>query len=59
VTYFVTLEEGFADTGAIRVEELGERGVDAEPTGLMRQLADRPSTLPSLLAVLSDNPGML
>lgn len=57
--YFVTLEEGFAESGAIRVEELGERGATSEPTPLMRALADRPATLQSLLTVLSDNPGML
>jgi histidyl-tRNA synthetase len=57
-TYFVTLEEGFTQSGAIRVEELGERVTGAEPTPLMRQLADRPSTLESLLTVLRENPGI-
>ena len=57
-TYFVTLEEGFTQSGAIRVEELGERVAGAEPTPLMRQLADRPSTLESLLNVLRENPGI-
>jgi histidyl-tRNA synthetase len=57
-TYFVTLEEGFTQTGAIRVEELGNRDAADRPSPLMRQLADRPSTLASLLAVLRDNPGI-
>jgi histidyl-tRNA synthetase len=57
-TYFVTLEEGFTQTGAIRVEELGERVPGTEPSALMRQLADRPSTLESLLTVLRENPGI-
>jgi histidyl-tRNA synthetase len=54
-TYFVTLGEGFAESGAIRVEELGERGIDTEPTDLMRALANRPATLQSLLTVLTDS----
>jgi histidyl-tRNA synthetase len=58
VTYFVTLEEGFTQSGTIRVEELGERVEGAGPSPLMRMLADRPSTLESLLAVLRDNPGI-
>ena len=57
-TYFVTLEEAFTQSGAIRVEELGERVTGAEPSPLMRQLADRPSTLESLLTVLRENPGI-
>ena len=57
-TYFVTLDEGFTKTGAIRVEELGEKVAGAEGSALMRQLADRPSTLESLLIVLRDNPGI-
>jgi histidyl-tRNA synthetase len=57
-TYFVTLEEGFTQTGVIRVEELGERVPGTEQSTLMRQLADRPSTLESLLTVLRDNPGI-
>ena len=57
-TYFVTLEEGFIQTGAIRVEELGERVTGAEPSPLIRQLADRPSTLETLLTVLRENPGI-
>jgi histidyl-tRNA synthetase len=57
-TYFVTLDEGFTKTGAIRVEELGEKVTGAEGSVLMRQLADRPSTLESLLTVLRDNPGI-
>jgi histidyl-tRNA synthetase len=57
-TYFVTLEEGFTQTGAIRVEELGDRVTGAEPSPLIRQLADRPSTLESLLTVLRENPGI-
>jgi histidyl-tRNA synthetase len=57
-TYFVTLEQGFTQTGAIRVEELGERISGAEPSTLIRQLADRPSTLESLLIVLRENPGI-
>lgn len=57
VAYFVTLEDGFAQTGAIKVEELGER-TDANGSTLMRMLADRPSTLESLLAVLRDHPGV-
>jgi histidyl-tRNA synthetase len=56
--YFVTLEQGFTQTGAIRVEELGDRGPGTEPSTLMRQLADRPSTLASLLTVLRDHPGI-
>jgi histidyl-tRNA synthetase len=56
--YFVTLEQGFTQTGAIRVEELGERVPGSEPSALMRQLADRPSTLESLLTVLRDHPGI-
>jgi histidyl-tRNA synthetase len=58
VTYFVTLEEGFTQSGTIRVEELGERVEGAGPSPLMRMLADRPSTLESLLAVLRENPGI-
>jgi histidyl-tRNA synthetase len=58
VTYFVTLEEGFAQSGAIKVEELGDR-TEADGSALMRALADRPSTLESLLAALSDSPGIL
>ena len=54
-TYFVTLGEGFAESGEIRVEELGERGIDSEPTDLMRALANRPATLQSLLTVLTDS----
>jgi histidyl-tRNA synthetase len=57
-TYFVTLEQGFTQTGAIRVEELGEQITGAEPSPLIRQLADRPSTLESLLTVLRENPGI-
>jgi histidyl-tRNA synthetase len=57
-TYFVTLEEGFTQTGAIRVEELGERVAGDEGSVLMRQLADRPSTLESLLTVLREHPGI-
>jgi histidyl-tRNA synthetase len=56
--YFVTLDEGFTQTGAIRVEELGERVPGTEQSTLMRQLADRPSTLESLLTVLRDHPGI-
>jgi histidyl-tRNA synthetase len=57
--YFVTLEEGFTQTGAIRVEELGVKdAVAARPSPLMRQLADRPSTLGSLLTVLRENPSI-
>ena len=56
--YFVTLEEGFTQTGVIRVEELGERVPGTEQSTLMRQLADRPSTLESLLTVLRDHPGI-
>ena len=56
--YFVTLEQGFTQTGAIRVEELGERVPGTEQSTLMRQLADRPSTLASLLTVLRDHPGI-
>jgi histidyl-tRNA synthetase len=56
--YFVTLEQGFTQTGAIRVEELGERVPGTEPSTLMRLLADRPSTLESLLTVLRDHPGI-
>ena len=56
--YFVTLEQGFTQTGAIRVEELGERVTGDRPSPLMRQLADRPSTLESLLTVLRENPGI-
>jgi histidyl-tRNA synthetase len=56
--YFVTLEEGFSKSGAIRVEELGERVTGDRPSPLMRQLADRPSTLESLLTVLRENPGI-
>jgi histidyl-tRNA synthetase len=59
VTYFLTLDDGFAQSGAIRVEELGERGAASEPSPMMRALAGKPSTLQSLLAVLSDNPGVL
>jgi histidyl-tRNA synthetase len=55
VTYFVTLEEGFAQSGAIKVEELGDR-TEADGSALMRALADRPSTLESLLTVLTENP---
>jgi histidyl-tRNA synthetase len=58
-TYFVTLEDGFSQSGAIRVEELGERGASAEPSSLMKALAPRPSTLDSLSTVLRDNPRML
>jgi histidyl-tRNA synthetase len=57
-TYFVIMEEGFAQTGAIRVEELAERVAGAEPLPLLRQLADRPSTLESMLTVLRENPGI-
>jgi histidyl-tRNA synthetase len=56
--YFVILEQGFTQTGAIRVEELGERVPGTEPSPLMRQLADRPSTLESLLTVLRENPNI-
>jgi histidyl-tRNA synthetase len=56
--YFVTLEEGFAKTGAIRVEELGERVPGTEASTLMVQLSRRPSTLESLLTVLRDHPGI-
>jgi histidyl-tRNA synthetase len=56
--YFVTLEQGFTQSGAIRVEELGERVPGTEQSTLMRQLADRPSTLESLLTVLRDHPGI-
>jgi histidyl-tRNA synthetase len=58
-TYFVILEEGFTQTGTIRVEELGVKdAVSARPSPLMRQLADRPPTLESLLTVLRENPGI-
>jgi histidyl-tRNA synthetase len=56
--YFVTLEEGFTQTGVIHVEELGERVPGTEQSTLMRQLADRPSTLESLLTVLREHPGI-
>ena len=56
--YFVTLEEGFSKSGAIRVEELGQAVTGDRPSALMRQLADRPSTLESLLTVLRENPGI-
>lgn len=58
-TYFVTLEEGFATSGAIRLEELGDRETAADPSPLIRALADRPATLDSLLTVLRDNPRLL
>jgi histidyl-tRNA synthetase len=56
--YFVTLEQGFTQTGAIRVEELGERVPGTEASTLMVQLSRRPSTLESLLTVLRDHPGI-
>jgi histidyl-tRNA synthetase len=59
VTYFVTLDDGFARSGGIRVEELGERSVDEEPSALMAALATGPATLESLLTALRDNPRLL
>jgi histidyl-tRNA synthetase len=58
-TYFVTIVDGFSTSGAIRVEELGERAAGVEPSPLMRALADKPATLESLLAVLSADPRLL
>ena len=57
--YFVTLDEGFTQSGAIQVEELGARVPGTEGSTLMRLLADRPSTLASLLTVLTENPRIL
>jgi histidyl-tRNA synthetase len=57
--YFVTLEDGFDKSGAIRVEELGEGGEKDGGSPLMQALANRPATLVALLAVLEDKPGML
>ena len=60
VAYFVTLEEGFAESGRIRVEELAERGAaGGAASPLMQALANVPATLDGLLAVLRDNPRML
>ena len=59
-TYFVTLDEGFPQSGGIRVEELGERGDVADAASpLMRALAGKPATLDGLLAALRENPRML
>ncbi len=59
-TYFVILEGTFSQSGLIRIEELGERGTDAdEASPLMRALADKPATLETLVTVLRDNPHML
>jgi histidyl-tRNA synthetase len=56
-TYFVTLADDFATSGSIRVDELvpaaAVAGEATETSPLMRALADRPSTLQGLMAVLA------
>src|SRR5439155_2723106 len=54
--YFVTLDAGFATSGAVRVEELSERGSDTDESALMRALADKPATFESLRSGIQENP---
>jgi histidyl-tRNA synthetase len=61
-TYFVTLDGGFATSGAVKVDELlpAVPGLAPDgPSGLLGLLADRPSTLESLVTVLRENPKLL
>ncbi len=62
-SYFLVLQEGFVTSGAIRVDELlavgSPDGIDRTGSRLMTELANRPSTLESLLTVLRAHPDIL